>query len=120
MYEFFYFLAVTGISVLWGCFMIYLLTHVQDFADYGGKFKAGAKYAHQYVSNISLSDLIKDTPHTTAASHHVNRNLINVVIQAREDNLGGLISVVNSVVTNTKQPVHFYFLVPEDTVSHLK
>ncbi len=100
--------------------MIYLLTHVQDFAHYGGKFKAGAKYAHQYVSNISLSDIMKEaSSHTTPPSHHVNRNLINVIIQAREDNLGGLISVVNSIVTNTKHAVHFYFVVPEDTISHL-
>lgn len=113
---------MTGASLIWAGFMIYLLAHVQNFADYGGRFKTGAKYAKELVSNISHSTFNKAEIALTepTASHHTKSNVINVIIQAREDNLGGLISALNSVVVNTKNPVSFYLIVPDETTSHLQ
>lgn len=99
--------------------MIYLLTHVQDFASYGGKVKAGAYYAKELVSNISHSAFDK-TPTEEPSSQKINTDLINIIIQASEDDLGGLISAASSVSINTRKKVHFYFVVPEDSKSHLQ
>lgn len=98
--------------------MIYLLTHVQDFASYGGKVKAGAYYAHELVSNISHSAFNEKV--TEEPSQKINTDLVNIIIQANEDNLGGLISAASSVSINTRNKVHFYFVVPDDTKSHLQ
>ncbi len=114
---------VTGASLIWAGFMIYLLAHVQNFADYGGRFKTGAKYAQELVSNISSHSTFNkaEIPLTeSTASHHSKSNVINVIIQAKEDNLGGLISALNSIVVNTKNPVSFYLIVPDETTSHLQ
>jgi hypothetical protein len=113
---------VTGASLIWAGFMMYLLAHVQNFADYGGRFKTGAKYAQELVSNISHSTFDKaEIPKIeSTTSHHTKNDRMNVVMQAREDNLGGLISALNSVVVNTKHLVHFYLIVPDDTTAHLQ
>ncbi|KAK4001993.1 Glycosyltransferase 8 domain-containing protein 1 [Daphnia magna] len=112
--------AVTGVSLVWAGFMVYLLTHVQSFAGYGGRFQVGAKYAQEYLSNISHSAFKEEAKTISTTSQTAKSKLINVVIQAREDNLGGLISAVNSVIVNTKSTVHFHFIVPDDTIFHLQ
>lgn len=99
--------------------MIYLLTHVQNFANYGGKFKAGASFAQELMSNISHSAFDKVEPSFTA-SQKINTDIINIIIEANKQNIGGLITAASSVVTNTKHKVHFYFLVPKNTLSHLQ
>lgn len=106
--------------MVWAGFMVYLLTHVQSFAGYGGRFQVGAKYAQEYLSNISHSAFKEKAKTISTTSQTAKSKLINVVIQAREDNLGGLISAVNSVIVNTKSTVHFHFIVPDDTIFHLQ
>lgn len=101
--------------------MVYLLANVQNFADYGGKFKVGAKYAQDYISNLSYPAAVKkETQTELTASQPAKSKLINVVMQAREDDLGGLICAVNSIIVNTKYPVQFHFVVRDDTTVHLQ
>lgn len=106
--------------------MIYLLSHVERFAHVGGKLKNGAQWAEELVSNISrdlkagreVATTISPSQQLINEESAAASYPINIVMQAQEDDLGGLISAVNSVVKHTKNEVHFHFVVVDESVQH--
>lgn len=109
--------ALTGVfHLMWAGFMVYLLTHVQSFYDNKAeKISVGLHLVKQAEanSNNSIEENVTSQPGILSP--------LNIIIQANSDTLGGLITVVNSVITNTKHApsVHFYFIIQHDAVSHL-
>ncbi len=119
------YLVLVAATLVWASVMVYLLSHVERFAQVGGKLKNGAHWAEELVSNMSKNFKKDQEPITISASQHLLNeqsaaasNLINIVMQVQEDDLGGLISAVNSVVKHTKNKVHFYFAVVNEPVQH--
>ena len=121
-------IVLVAATLVWGTGMIYLLSHVERFAHVGGKLKNGAQWAEELVSNISrdlkagreVATTISPSQQLINEESAAASYPINIVMQAQEDDLGGLISAVNSVVVNTKHLVHFYLIVPDDTTAHLQ
>lgn len=106
-------------TLLWVGFMIYLLAHVERFASYGGSLTNGARWAGQLLSGDNNITLSEDDSSPTKSDQE-SGDYINIVMQANENDLGGLIAAVNSVVSNSKHKVQFYFVLPETSIKHLK
>ncbi len=100
--------------------MIYLLTHVEKFSHYGGSLRTGyVQWASQIFSDHNVTQIEQDI--VSSYSNRISEaETINIIMQSGEDDLGGLISAVNSILLNTKHPVHFYFVLPETTIQHLR
>lgn len=100
--------------------MIYLLTHVEKFSHYGGSLRTGyVQWASQIFSDHNVTQIEQDI--VSSYSNRISEaETINIIMQSGEDDLGGLISAVNSILLNTKHPVHFYFVLPETTIQYLR
>lgn len=97
--------------------MIYLLSHVERFAGYyAGKFNLKAHPSGAGTANESL----EHEPRSLTVQISSPPLPVNIVIQAEEDNIGGLVTAVNSISSNSKIQSHFYFVVPNETVLHLQ
>lgn len=121
----FHYLVLVAATLVWASVMVYLLSHVERFVQVGGKLKSGAHWAEELVSNMSRNfkkdqELVTISPSQLLLNEEsaAASNLINIVMQAQEDDLGGLISAVNSVFKHTKNKVHFYFAVVDQPVQH--
>lgn len=101
--------------------MIYLLAHVEKFAQYGGTLRvASARWAEQLLLSRETSNITNFLEDGTVLKVEENSNTINIVMQAGEDEMGGLIAAINSVVSNSKLPIHFYLVLPEASMEHFK
>lgn len=108
-------------TLLWAGFMIYLLTHVEKFSNYGGSLRTGyVQWASQIFSGDHNTTRIEQDTVSSYSNRISEAETINIIMQSGEDELGGLVSAINSILLNTKHPVHFYFVLPEVTIQHLR
>ncbi|XP_076365484.1 glycosyltransferase 8 domain-containing protein 1-like [Tachypleus tridentatus] len=61
------------------------------------------------------------TPFSGRSERHVftTKDIIQVMVVSEEATLGGAIATINSVISNTKSPVHFYLVTDNSSVDHM-
>ena len=113
-----------GASLAWAIFMVYLLTHIQIFGNPSKHLKASYQNEfpnnHSNVDNNAIEVLESNSKNSHLKVGDEVTDVINIIIQANEDIIGGLISAVNSIIMNTKSSVHFYFVIPQESTSHIQ
>lgn len=93
-----------------------MISHVDDLGTYQGKIRSGAHWVEQLVSNFSQTNILNAATPTSPSTPE----LLQVVIEAKKDYLGGLITLINSIISNTKHEVHFYIIIPSNALQHLQ
>ena len=108
-------------SFLWAVLVLFLLSNIDRVNQYKETLKQGANWASHFLPNdLIYQENTTSLISTDTVTEDFAIENIRIVIQANENTLGGLIATVNSVVVNTKERIHFYFILPEECFEHLK
>ncbi|XP_059163725.1 glycosyltransferase 8 domain-containing protein 1-like [Physella acuta] len=104
-------LAVFWIGTL--CY-IWLPDHIPDFLNLRTK-------SEPKKSDKSSYDMRSHLANTTSLSNFddVHKQALHVCITSDEKTLGGMIALINSIISNTKSPVKFHLVVDENSMDHV-
>ncbi|XP_022244434.1 glycosyltransferase 8 domain-containing protein 1-like [Limulus polyphemus] len=74
-----------------------------------------------YAFNPNFLPPLIGTPLSGRSERHVftTKDIIQVMVVSEEARLGGAIATINSVISNTKSPVHFYLVTDNSSIDHL-
>ncbi|KAK3802670.1 hypothetical protein RRG08_001933 [Elysia crispata] len=98
----------------------WLPNHIPDFLDL--RSKSSVKSRHDVLPRLHNSNHVPNQirmHQLNLSSGHNDSDVIHVCITSDGNTLGGMVALINSIISNTKHHVKFHLVTDEDSVNHL-
>ncbi|XP_076472573.1 glycosyltransferase 8 domain-containing protein 1-like [Babylonia areolata] len=110
------------LSYIWLPGIIPDFLHIRGklFSQKDQKLKDNNATPNRALTGGSSSSGSSNTSHIVAAKQKGEKRAVHVVISSENSRLGGMVALINSIVSNAKSTVFFHLITDQESSEHLK